>query len=250
MKPERLYSLTRKAIAEYNMIDEGDKIAIGISGGKDSLTLLFALNGLKKFYPKKFEIEAITVDLGIDGMDFTKIKELCQNLGITYTIVDTEIYEIIFNLKQEKNPCSLCSKMRKGTLNEIALEHGCNKIAYAHHKDDLIETFLMSMIYEGRIHSFSPINKWDKTGLTLIRPLIFISESDIKGFSRRMELPIVKSMCPADGKTKREYIKNIIRNLSVDNPKIKERLFTAIINGQLEGWPERILEPRNNSHNA
>lgn len=248
MNLNKLYGHTRKAIEEYNLIDEGDKIAIGISGGKDSLTLLYALAGIKKFYPKKFDIIGITVDLGIEGMNFDKVKSLCDKLEVPYVIEKTEIYDIIFKHRKEKNPCSLCAKMRKGTLNEVALNYNCNKVAFAHHKDDLIETFLMSLIYEGRIHSFSPKNPWDKTGLTLIRPLIFATEGEIKGFAQKMELPIVKSLCPSDGYTKREYVKQLLKQLAIDNPKIKNRIFTAILNGNLDGWPEHILMPRYNTN--
>ena len=157
MDLQKLYSYTRKAIYEYDMIEDGDKVAIGISGGKDSLTLLYALAGLKHFYPKKYELVAITVKLGLENMDFTPVKELCDKLEVPYYTVDTEIYQIIFEARKESNPCSLCAKMRKGAFNEKALELGCNKFAYAHHRDDLIETFYMSLMYEGRIHTFSPV---------------------------------------------------------------------------------------------
>ena len=245
MDLQQLLSLTRKAVDEYKLIDDGDKIAVGISGGKDSLTLLYALNGLKRFYPNRFEIEAITVNLGIEGMDFSPIKELCNELGVHYTIVDTEINDIIFNKRKEENPCSLYAKMRKGAFNDTTKALGCNKVAYAHHKDDVIETLLMSMIYEGRIHSFSPKTYWDRTNLTLIRPLIFVPEADIIGFKNRYNLPVVKNLCPADGETKREYIKQLVKKLNYENPGMKERVFSAILNGNLQGWPERF--PRDTS---
>lgn len=244
MQLQKLMSLSRKAIDEYAMIEEGDKIAVGISGGKDSLTLLYALNGLKRFYPKKFDIEAITVHAGVDGMDFSKVKELCDTLHVNYTILNTDIYNIVFNIRKEENPCSLCAKLRKGAFNEKAKELGCNKIAYAHHKDDVIETLIMSLFFEGRIHSFSPKTYLDKTDLTLIRPLIYVDEADIIGFKNKYELPVVKNLCPSDGFTKREYAKQLIKSLNTDVPGIRERLFTAIINGNLEGWPERIFHKR------
>lgn len=249
MELQQLMSLTRKAIDEYQMIEEGDRIAVGISGGKDSLTLLYALNGLKRFYPKKFDIEAITVYTGMEGMDFTPIQNLCDTLGVHYTVVNTEIYDIVFNKRQEDNPCSLCAKLRKGAFNDKAEELGCNKVAYAHHKDDIIETLLMSLIYEGRIHTFSPVTYLDRMKLTVIRPLMFVSESSVIGFKNKYNLPVVKNLCPADGNTKREYIKQLIKTINKDNPGVADRIFTAILNNNMEGWPKRILNPRAKSKN-
>ncbi len=240
MKLQRLLSYARKAVDDYNMINDGDKIAVGISGGKDSLTLLYALHGLKRFYPKKFDIEAISVSVGFEGMDLSPITKLCNELGVNYTIVDTEIKQIVFDERKETNPCSLCAKMRKGAFNDKALELGCNKIAYAHHKDDVIETLLMSLIFEGRIHSFSPVTFLDKTGLTLIRPLLYVDEADVIGFKNLYDLPVCKNPCPADGNTKREYTKNLLKQLNQDNPGVKERIFTAIVNGNINGWPDKL----------
>lgn len=237
MKLQQLLSYTRRAIDDYKMIEDGDKIAIGISGGKDSLTLLYALHGLQRFYPKKFEIIAITVDLGLGIQKLDEIKSLCDSMNVDYYIVDTEIGKIIFNHRKETNPCSLCAKMRKGALNEKALELGCNKIAYAHHRDDIIETMLLSLIYEGRFHSFSPYTYLDRTGLTVIRPLMYIEESDIIGFVNKMSMPIAKNLCPVDGHTKREYVKNLIRQINMENHGVKDRFFRAIINGNIKGWP-------------
>ncbi len=239
MKLQQLMSLTRKALEEYNMINEGDRIAVGISGGKDSLALLYALSGIQKFYPRHFEIEAITVHTGIEGMDFTPVADLCRQLNVNYTVIESDIYEIVFDMRKEGNPCSLCSKLRKGALNEKAISLGCNKVAYAHHKDDLIETFLMSLIYEGRLHSFSPVTYLSRMNLTLIRPLMFINEADIVGFKNAMQLPVVKNLCPADGVTKRQYVKELIKSLNAENPGVRQRIFTAILDGNLEGWPIR-----------
>lgn len=241
MKLQQLYSLTRKAIDEYQMIEEGDRIAVGISGGKDSLTLLYALQGLRRFYPKHFELEAVTVDLGHPGFDTAAIETLCQELEVSYTVVKTEIASIIFEQRKESNPCSLCAKMRKGALNDVIKSHGCNKVAYAHHKDDIIETMLLSLIFEGRFHSFSPRTYLDRMDLTVIRPLMFVSEADVIGFQNKYHLPVAKSNCPADGYTKREYAKNLLRQLNLDFPGVKERMFSAILNGNISGWPERIL---------
>lgn len=236
MNIQRLYSLTRQAIDKYNMIEDGDKIAIGISGGKDSLTLLYALNGLRQFYPIKFEIIAVTVDLGNEKNDFSEIINLCSTLNIDYIIIKTDIYNIIFNERKESNPCSLCAKMRKGALNNFLLENNINKVAYAHHKDDVIETYLLSLFYEGRMNTFMPVTHLDKTNIKVIRPLILINEVDIIGFANKYNLPVVDKSCPADGFTKREYIKNLIKQLNYDNPGIKKQIYTAIENSDLKGW--------------
>lgn len=228
MKLQKLYSYTRKAIDDYEMINEGDKIAIGISGGKDSLTLLYALSGMRKFYPKKYELAAISVDLGLGIQNMDKIKELCDSLEVPLYIEKTEIGNIVFDIRKEKNPCSLCAKMRKGALNNKALELGCNKIAYAHHKDDIIETMMMSLIYEGRINSFAPVTHLEKTGLYVIRPMMYVSEAEVIGFKNKYQLPVAKNPCPVDGHTKREYIKKLISEINKENPGVKERMFTAI----------------------
>ena len=236
MTLQKLLSYTRKAVDDYNMIQDGDKIAVGISGGKDSLTLLYALNALKRFYPAAFEIEALSVSVGFEGMDLSPVKALCEELGVNYTIIDTEIKQIVFDERKESNPCSLCAKMRKGAFNNKALELGCNKIAYAHHKDDVIETLLMSLIFEGRINTFSPVTHLGKTGLTLIRPLLYVNEYDIIGFKNKYNLPVCKNPCPADGNTKREYAKNLVRQLNAENPGVRERIFTAVSKSTINGW--------------
>ena len=240
MKLQQLLSHTRKAVDEYQMIQEGDHIAVGISGGKDSLTLLYALHGLKRFYPNHFELSAITVDLGYEQCDFTPIKELCREMEIPYRIVKTDIAQILFEERKEKNPCSLCAKMRKGALNQAVKEIGCNKIAYAHHKDDIIETMILSLFFEGRFYSFSPKTYLDRMDLTVIRPIMFVDEADVIGFKNKYNLPVVKSACPVDGYTKRQYAKDLLANLNRQYPGIKQRMFTAILNGNIPGWPERI----------
>ena len=238
MKLQRLLSLIRQAVDQYEMIEEGDHIAIGISGGKDSLTLLLGLAYLQKFYPKHFSLSAITVDMGIDTMNLEPIKALCQEIQVPYEIVPTEIGKILFDIRKETNPCSLCAKLRKGALNNKALEMGCNKIAYAHHKDDLIETAMMSLLYEGRFYAFSPVTHLDRTDLTVIRPLMFVSEADVKGFRNKYQLPVCKNPCPMDGHTRREYVKNLIHTLNMENPGVKDRLFRAVIKGHIDGWPD------------
>ena len=249
MKLQQLLSYTRRAVDDYHMIQEGDKIAVGISGGKDSLAMLYALHGLKRFYPAAFRLEAITVDLGFPDFDLSGIQALCKELEVPYTVVTTDIYDIIFRVRKESNPCALCAKMRKGALNQAALELGCNKIAYAHHKDDVIETMMLSLLYEGRFYSFSPKTYWDKTGLTLIRPMIYVREADVIGFQNKYQLPVCKNLCPIDGHTKREYAKTLLRQLERENPGSRDRMFHAILNGNLPGWPnserkeDTIYEP-------
>ncbi|MBE5883372.1 MAG: tRNA 2-thiocytidine(32) synthetase TtcA [Lachnospiraceae bacterium] len=238
MKLQQVYSYVRKAIDDYNMIEENDKIAIGISGGKDSLTLLYALSGLRRFYPTHFDIHAVTVDLGFQNLNLDKIKALCEELEVEYTIVKTDIAQIIFEERKESNPCSLCAKMRKGALNTAIKENGCNKVAYAHHKDDVVETMLMSLIFEGRFHTFAPVTYLDRMDLTVIRPLMYMNEVDVIGFINKYNVPVVKSPCPADGNTKREYIKNLLREINLETPGVKARMFTAIQNGNLKGWSE------------
>ena len=244
MKAQRLFSYVRRAADDYNMINDGDKIAVGISGGKDSLTLLYALNGLKRFYPKKFDVVAITVDLDFGIQDFSKIETYCNNMDIEYYVVKTEIANVVFNERQESNPCSLCAKMRKGALNQKLNDLRCNKIAYAHHKDDFIETFLMSLLFEGRIHTFSPKTYLDKSKLMVIRPLMYINEGEIISFKNDMQLPVIKSPCPADGYTKREYAKQALAELEKETPGCKQRIFSAIERGTLDGWPVKIDNPR------
>lgn len=236
MKLQQVLSYVRRAVDDYNMIEEGDRIAVGISGGKDSLTLLCALNGLKRFYPLQFEIHAVTVDLGFENLNLDKIKALCGTMGVEYTIVRTDIGRVIFEERREENPCSLCAKMRKGALNQAIREAGCNKVAYAHHKDDVVETMLMSLIYEGRFHTFAPVTYLDRMELTVIRPLMYMNEADVIGFVHKYDMPVVKSPCPADGHTKREYVKNLLRDLNLENPGVKERMFTAVVNSGMKGW--------------
>lgn len=236
MKLQQLYSRVRRALDDYNMIEDGDKIAIGISGGKDSLTLLYALAGLRKFYPKKYDLVAISVDLGIAEINMSDVQKLCKKLEVPLTLISTQIGPIIFEERKESSPCSLCAKMRKGALNEAALDLGCNKVAYAHHMDDIIETMFLSMIYEGKFYTFPPVTKLDKTNLTVIRPLMYVLEADVIGFKNKYELPVVKNLCPADGYTRREYTKQLIRQINQENPGVKKRFFHAIETGNIEGW--------------
>ncbi len=238
MKLQRLLSLTRQAVDAYQMIDTDDHIAIGLSGGKDSLALLYALAELRQFYPKPFTLSAITVDLGLGNMDLEPVKALCSHFSVPYAILPTDIGKILFEARQESNPCSLCSKMRKGALNRKAKEMGCDKIAYAHHRDDLIETMLLSLLYEGRFYAFSPYTWLDRMELTVIRPLLFVREAEVIGFCNKYQLPVCKNPCPMDKQTKREYVKKLAKKLELDAPGAKDRMFRAIVNGDIEGWPK------------
>ena len=232
MRLQQVLSYVCRAADDYHMIQEGDRIAVGISGGKDSLTLLYALHGLQRFYPQHFELHAVTVDLGFQNLDLSKIESICRDeLQIPYTIVKTDIADVIFEQRKEANPCSLCAKMRKGALNDAIKKEGCNKVAYAHHKDDVVETMLMSLIFEGRFHTFSPVTYLDRTGITVIRPLLYMNEADVIGFVNKNQVPVVKSPCPADGHTKREYAKQLLQQLCQENPGAKERMFRAVADG-------------------
>lgn len=233
---KKVVSLTRRAIEEYNMIDDGDKIAVGVSGGKDSLVLLCALAELSRYYPKKFTVIALTLDMGYKS-DYSKIQILCDKLGVEFKVKYTNIKEIVFDIRNESNPCSLCAKMRRGSLNDFALENGCRKVALGHHNDDVLETFLLSLMHEGRIHCFSPVTYLDRTQLYQIRPMIYVRERDIRGVVRNYDIPVVHSECPADGSTQREYMKELIKRLEKENyPGLRKRLFRAIQNSSIDGW--------------
>lgn len=238
MKLQQLYSYTRRAIDDYQMIKENDKIAVGISGGKDSLTLLYALAGLRRFYPIHFDIVAVTVDLGYDDFDLSSIHSLCEDLQVEYHVVHTEIKDILESHIQDGPYCSLCAKLRKGALNDAVKAYGCNKVAYAHHMDDIIETMFLSLIYEGRFYSFSPVTNLERCGLTVIRPMMYVPEVDVIGFKNKYELPVVKNPCPYDGITRREYVKELVRNIHKENPGAKQRIFHAIVHGNIGGWPK------------
>ena len=232
---QRLMGLVRRCVEDYNMIEDGDKIAVGVSGGKDSLVLLKLLAALRGYHNKAFALEAVTIDMGL-GMDYSGIEALCEELEVPYTVVKTEIGPIIFDYRKEKNPCSMCAKMRRGALNQALLDRGCNKLALGHHYDDAVETFLMSLIYEGRISCFQPVTHLDRTGITQIRPMLYIHEKTVDAFARRMELPVLQNRCPVDKHTKREEVKELILNLVKEYPDLKERIFGAMQRYPLEAW--------------
>lgn len=233
---KHMLSYVRRAVDDYSMIDEGDKIAVGISGGKDSLTLLCALAQLRRFYPKKFEIIGLTVDMGFEGSDFSGIAKLCERLGVEYKIVNTEIAKIIFDVRKESSPCSLCAKMRRGVIHSSAKELGCNKIAFGHHFDDVVDTFMLNLFFEGRIGCFCPVTYLSRTDITLIRPLIYMPEKDIKYYAKCESLPVVKSPCPADKNTQREEINQLISGLDRQHKGLRYRIFGAIQRGEIDGF--------------
>lgn len=236
---KKVVSLTRKAIEEYDMIDEGDRVAVGVSGGKDSLVLLKALAELSRYYPKRFEVIALTLDLGYKA-DYSAIQRMCDEIGVEYKIKYTNFKEIIFDIRQESNPCSLCAKMRRGALNDMAIENGCRKVALGHHNDDVLETFFLSLMYEGRVNCFSPVTYLDRTGIYQIRPMIYVRERDIRGAVRNNNIPVVHNPCPADGATKREEMKNLISTLEKQmQPGLRKRLFHAVQYSGIDGWKKR-----------
>ena len=232
---QKLMGLVRRCVEDYEMIEDGDKIAVGISGGKDSLVLLRLLAALRSYHNKKFTLQAITIDMGL-GMDYSGIEEMCRELDAPYTIVKTEIGPIIFDYRKEKNPCSMCSKMRRGALNQALLDLDCNKLALGHHFDDAVETFMMSLIYEGRISCFQPVTHLDRTGVIQIRPMLYIHEKTVASFAQRENLPVLQNRCPVDKHTKREEIKDLIFSLAKDYPDLKERIFGAMQRYPLAAW--------------
>ncbi len=238
MKLQQLLSQVRKALDDYQMIQEGDVVAVGLSGGKDSMTLLHALKELAGFYPRHFQLIAVTVDLGFDNMDLSSMRTYCHDLGVPFHMVSTQIAQIVFEEKREDNPCSLCSNLRKGAFHQAARELGCNKTAFGHHRDDAIETMMLSLFFEGRIHTFSPVTKLDRSGLTLIRPLLYVKEADIRGFVRKYDIPLLKNACPADGATNRQYVKDMLDRINRDIPGVKDRMFTAVKRACLDHDPD------------
>ncbi len=232
---QRMVGLVRRCMEDYNMIKPGDRIAVGVSGGKDSVALLVLLAALRKYDPAAFSLEAITIDMGL-GMDYTPIEALCKQLDVPYTVVPTEIGPVIFDYRKEKNPCSMCAKMRRGALNQALLDRGLNKLALGHHYDDAVETFLMSLLFEGRISCFQPVTDLDRTGIIQIRPMLYIHEKTVDNFVTREGLPIIENRCPVDKTTKRTEVKALIFELSARYPDLKERIFGAMQRLPLPEW--------------
>ena len=233
---QKILSYMRKAIEDYNMIQEGDKIGVALSGGKDSITMLLGFKALQRFYPKKFDIIAISVNPGFDFFDTNILEEICNKNDIKLVIEKTYIKDIVFDIRNEKNPCSLCANLRRGVLNSVAIREGCNKIALGHNEDDVLETFLLNLFYTGNISTFAPVSYMDRSKITLIRPLIYAPEKYIRKFIKKNEIQVMPKTCKMDGNSKREDIKNLIQTLSLDIPTIKANLYGAIRRSNIKGW--------------
>ena len=237
---QRILSYMRKAIEDYNMIEEGDKIAVCLSGGKDSITMLLGFKALQRFYPKKFDIIAISIHPGFEFFDTTLLQNVCDKLQVPLFIEKSNIKEIVFDIRQEKNPCSLCANLRRGIINSVAIREGCNKIALGHNKDDVLETFMLNLLYTGSINTFAPVSYMDRTKITLIRPLIYAKEKDTNRFVKQNNIQVMPKACPMDGYSKREDMKNYIFDLHKDIPKVEANLFGAIIRN-VDGWKKNNL---------
>ena len=233
---EKLTGKIRRCIDDYNMIEQGETVAIGVSGGKDSLTLLNALANIQRYHPKQFNLHVVTLSMGLEGMDFSPVETLCNKLEIPFTLKETQAGRIIFDERKEKNPCSLCAKMRRGALGTLLIELGIKKIALAHHYDDAVETFLLSLLYEGRMHCFQPVTYLSQTDITQIRPMLYIEEKSIINYASTEELPIVHNTCPMNGESKREEIKTLIKTMRTDYPDLKSKIFGAMKRLPLNGW--------------
>ena len=231
----------RRAVDDYDMILDGDRVAVGVSGGKDSMLLLLALSHLRRFYPRHFELEAVTVELGFEGMDFTPVRDLCEELEVPYTCLKTDIKEVVFDVRKEDNPCSLCAKMRRGAINDLIRQRGVNKLALGHHFDDAVETFMMSLLFEGRLSCFRPVTYLDRSGVTQIRPLIYAGEQKIANLAAQLQIPVVENPCPQDKASKRYEIKQLLKGMSADYPDMKSKIFGAMQRMPLPGW-----EPKEN----
>lgn len=228
--------LVRRCVDDYGMIQDGDEIAVGVSGGKDSLVLLMALERLSRYYPRKFRLRAISCALGFEDMDYTPVARLCEELNVPFTLVETDIREIVFDVRKESNPCSLCAKMRKGALMNAARDLGCNKVALGHHFDDAVETFMMNLLLEGRVGCFRPVTLLDRSGMTQIRPMLYAGEMRIAGLAAKLSVPIVKNSCPMDQASKRKEIKELLKSLSEQYPDLKTKIFGAMQRLPIEGW--------------
>ena len=233
---QRMLSYIRKAIDDYSMIEDGDKIAVGLSGGKDSITLLMVLKALQRFYDKKFDLIAISVNPGFDFFNSEFLQATCDRIGVQYVEEKTHIKEIVFDIRKEKNPCSLCANLRRGILNSVAIREGCNKIALGHNDDDVLETFFLNLLYGGSIGTFAPKSYMDRSGITLIRPLIYAPEKSIKTFVKKNNIEVMPKCCPMDGVSKREVMKNLIHELQKDIPMVKTNIYGAIKRSNIKGW--------------
>ena len=229
-------SLVRKGVDEFRMIEEGDHIVVGISGGKDSLVLLCAMKHLQSYYPKHFDLSALTIEIGFPDMDFEPVADLCRELDVPYTRIKTDIKEIVFDVRKESNPCSLCAKMRRGALNDALKSMGANKLALGHHFDDAVETFMMSLLFEGRLSCFKPVTYMSRADVWQIRPMVYCGEQKIANLAQQLALPVVKNTCPEDEESKRAEIKELLRNMSNTYPDLRSKVFGAMQRLPLDGW--------------
>lgn len=235
---QKILGYLRKAIENYNMIEEGDKIAVALSGGKDSITLLMGLKALQRFYPKHFDLIAISVNPGFDFFDSSFLEETCKKISVEFVQAESHIKEIVFDIRKEKSPCSLCANLRRGILNSTAIEHGCNKLALGHNEDDVLETFFLNMLYAGNLSTFAPVSYMDRSKVTLIRPLIYAPEKEIRKFIKRENITVMPKNCPMDGVSKREYMKDMLYKLTIEIPNVRANLMGAIKRANLNGWKE------------
>ena len=235
---QKILGYLRKAIENYNMIEEGDKIAVGLSGGKDSITLLIGLKALQRFYPKHFNLVAISVNPGFEFFDTDFLKETCEKIGVEYVEAKSDIKEIVFDVRKERNPCSLCANLRRGILNSTAIENGCNKLALGHNEDDVLETFFLNFLYAGNLSTFAPVSYMDKSEITLIRPLVYAPEKEISKFVKRNDISVMKKTCPMDGVSKREYMKELLYKFVIDIPNVRANMMGAIKRANINGWKE------------
>lgn len=233
---QKILGYMRKAIDQYNMIEDGDKIAVALSGGKDSTTMLLGLKNLQRFYPKKFDIIGITINPGFEFYDTTYLRNTCKDLNIPFVEEQSHTKEIVFDIRNEKNPCSLCANLRRGILNSVAIREGCNKIALGHNEDDVLETFFLNLLYAGSINTFAPVSYMDRSKITLIRPLIYTPEKYIRNFVKRNNIEVIPKCCPMDGVSKREDMKNLIQNFQKDIPTVRANLYGAIKRSNIKGW--------------
>ncbi len=239
MDIDRFTGFVRRCVDDYGMLESGDCVAVGVSGGKDSLALLASLSHLRRFHPSCFGLRAVTIDMGFPDMDFAPINQLCGELDVPYTVIKTDIREVIFEIRKEENPCSLCSKMRRGALNDAIVAIGCNKLALGHHFDDAVETFLMSLMFEGRLNCFKPVTYMSRANVTQIRPMLYVAEEAVESLVKALCLPVVLTTCPEDKASKRREVKTLIASLSAGYPDLKNKIFGAISRLPLDGWGKR-----------
>ena len=235
---QRMLSYIRKAVDDYNMIEEGDRIAVGLSGGKDSITLLMGLKALQRFYDKHFDLVAISINPGFDFFNSQFLRKTCKEIGVSYIEEESHIKEIVFDIRKEKNPCSLCANLRRGILNSVAIANNCNKIALGHNEDDVLETFFLNLLYAGNLSTFAPTSYMDRSKITLIRPMIYIPEKEVRKFVKRQGIEVMPKVCPMDGISKRESIKELIAKLVKDIPTVRANVMGAIKRANINGWKE------------